>query len=248
MMAAAPVRIRVGTAGWSIPRAYADAFGEGTSTLARYATRFNAVEINTSFYRPHQAKTYMRWADAVPADFRFSVKLPQTISHELGLRGAGPVLDRFLDEAAGLGRKLGGLLLQLPPSLVFDARTAATFFRLLRRRTALPLACEPRHASWFTPAAAALLERYAVGRAAADPARLPAAAIPAADPAWPYFRWHGSPRMYYSGYTEPALQALADEVRAWARSRQRPWVIFDNTAHGLAAHDALRLQELLAAA
>ncbi|HYG07499.1 MAG TPA: DUF72 domain-containing protein [Stenotrophomonas sp.] len=244
-MATSRTRIRVGTAGWSIPRDHAAAFGEGASTLARYATRLDAVEINTSFYRPHQAATYARWAAAVPAGFRFSVKLPQTISHELALRAAGPALDRFLDEVAGLGRKLGGLLLQLPPSLAFDARTASTFFRLLRRRTSVPLTCEPRHASWFTPAAEALLLRHEVGRAAADPARWPAAAQPGAAPAWPYFRWHGSPRMYYSGYDEEALQALAAEVRAWARGRQSPWVIFDNTAHGFAARDALRLRELL---
>jgi len=241
-------RIRIGTAGWSIPKAYTDAFGAGDSALARYATALDAVEINSSFYRPHQAATYARWAATVPADFRFSVKLPQTISHELALRGAGPALDRFLDQAGGLGRKLGGLLLQLPPSLAFDGRSAASFFGMLRRRTDLPLTCEPRHASWFAPAADALLLRYGVSRAAADPARVPAAAVPGADPSWPYFRWHGSPRIYYSAYEEPALEVLAAEVLAWAKGRQRPWVMFDNTAHGFAIRDALRLKTLLAGA
>jgi len=96
--------------------------------LARYATRFSVVEINSSFYRPHQQRTYERWAASVPAAFRFSVKLPKAISHEAALRGCGPALDRFLEETAGLGRKLGGVLLQLPPSHAFDARVAAGFF------------------------------------------------------------------------------------------------------------------------
>lgn len=245
-MAATKSRIRIGTAGWSIPRQHADAFASGDSGLARYATALDAAEINSSFYRPHQASTYARWAAAVPADFRFSAKLPKTISHELALRGAGPSLDRFLDEVAGLGRKLGGLLLQLPPSLAFDARAAANFFAMLRRRTELPVTCEPRHPSWFAAPAEALLLRYQVGRAAADPARVPAASVPGADPSWSYFRWHGSPRIYYSAYEDPALEALAAQVRACAKGRQPLWVIFDNTAHGFAIRDALRLKALLA--
>jgi uncharacterized protein YecE (DUF72 family) len=168
-MPAAPVRI--GCAGWSIPGRYAALTGEGESMLARYATRFSAVEINSSFYRPHQQRTYERWAASVPAGFRFSVKLPKAVSHDAALRGCGPALDRFLEETAGLGRRLGGLLLQLPPSHAFDARVAAGFFGLLRRRTDTPVVCEPRHASWFTPQAEALLGRHSVARVAADPAR-----------------------------------------------------------------------------
>ena len=210
--------------------------------LARYATRFPVVEINSSFYRPHQRKTYERWSASVPADFRFSVKLPQTISHELALRGAGPALDRFFEQAGGLGRKLGGLLLQLPPSLAFDARSAATFFRVLRSRSAVPVACEPRHASWFTAQAEALLQRYRIARVAADPARFPEAAVPAGDARWRYWRWHGSPRIYYSEYGDAAVAELAAQVRVRGSARTRTWVIFDNTAHGFAIPDAVRLQ------
>ena len=214
--------------------------------LARYATRFSAVEINSSFYRPHQRKTYERWAASVPADFRFSVKMPQTISHELALRGTGPALDRFLEETEGLGRKLGALLLQLPPSLSFDARPAATFFRMLRNRSDAPVACEPRHPSWFAPQAEALLQRHRIARVAADPARVPEAALPAGDTAWRYWRWHGSPRMYYSDYDESALVELAAQVSAQPRGATASWVIFDNTAHGFAVANAARLQELTA--
>lgn len=245
-VARSPAQVaRVGCAGWSIPSRYAALFGPGESMLARYATRFSVVEINSSFYRPHQQKTYARWAAAVPAGFRFSVKLPKTISHESGLVGVGPTLDRFLDEAAGLGPTLGGLLLQLPPSLAFDARRAASFLGTLRRRTQVPLVCEPRHASWFGASADALLQRHDVARAAVDPARVPEAALPGGAARWRYWRWHGAPRMYYSDYEEPSLQTLAAQVRQHTRPRHSPWVIFDNTAHGYAVANAARLQELL---
>src|SRR5687767_13604572 len=72
----------IGTAGWSIASRHAEHFtGEGTA-LQRYAERFNGVEINSSFYRRHRPETWQRWAASVPAQFRFAVKLPRTITHE----------------------------------------------------------------------------------------------------------------------------------------------------------------------
>ncbi len=240
-------QMKVGCAGWSIPSAHAHLFGPGQSMLARYATRFHVVEINSSFYRPHQIKTYQRWAAAVPRAFQFSVKLPQTISHGLALRGAGPLLDQFLPQAEGLGHKLAGFLLQLPPSLVLDARVAAAFFRSFRHRSDAALVCEPRHPSWFTDRAEDLFERHQVSRIAADPARVPAAATPGAEAAWPYWRWHGAPRMYYSDYSDQALQALAHQVQTYRNSPHAPLVIFDNTAHGFAVANAASLHNLLSA-
>ena len=238
-------RVQVGCAGWSIPGRYRDAFGAGESALQRYATRFTVTEINSSFYRPHQPATYARWADAVPAHFRFSVKMPRQISHESRLQGVGPALDRFLGDAGHLGERLGGLLLQLPPSLAFDARSASTFFAMLRRRTQTPVACEARHASWFTAPAQAVLVRHGISGVATDPPRAGVDAVPSGTPAWPYWRWHGSPRIYYSEYPDEALQELARAVAAHGPPTGRTWVIFDNTAHGFAVNDALRLQALL---
>ena len=213
--------------------------------MARYATRFNIVEINSSFHRPHRQQTYARWADAVPRQFRFSVKLPKAITHDARLQGVGDALARFADEVAGLGAKLGGVLVQLPPSLVFDARVANTFFSMLRRRIAAPLACEPRHASWFEPGVDALWQRHAVARVAADPPKPAAASAPDGAGRWNYWRWHGSPRVYYSAYDDARLQALATVLRGHARARRPAWCVFDNTAHGHAVTDALRLQALL---
>lgn len=213
--------------------------------LARYATRFRVTEINSSFYRPHRPDTYARWAASVPAHFRFSVKIPRLISHELGLRQCGPALDRFLAESGSLGNKLGGYLLQLPPSQVLDMRVAATFFAMFRRRSTALLVCEPRHPSWFSDAADALFQRHGVSRVATDPNVVADASRPDPQSAWPYWRWHGSPRIYYSAYSETALQALAAEVRHAGAASRRAWVIFDNTAHGFAVANAARLQELL---
>src|SRR6188768_3991730 len=102
----APSPIRIGTAGWSLMSRYAASFPHQGSHLERYARVFNAAEINSSFHRPHRRSTYERWADAVPADFQFAVKLPKLITHELGLVGARKPLDTFLGESGALRDKL----------------------------------------------------------------------------------------------------------------------------------------------
>ena len=208
----------------------------------RYATRYDAVEINSSFYRHHQPRTYERWAAAVPADFRFSVKLPRALTHDARLVGAREVLDRFAEEVGVLGGKLGGVLVQLPPSLVYDALVAEAFFSDLRARIAAPLCVEPRHASWFEPGVDALWTRHSLARVAADPARVPEGARPGGAGPWRYWRWHGSPRIYYSAYGPDALQPLARDLLAHAEAGVEPWCILDNTAHGHAITDALQLR------
>ena len=133
-------QIRLGIAGWTVRREHASRFSEAGSHLARYATQFNAVEINSCFYRPHRRATYERWAAAVPQAFLFAVKMPKQITHELRLTNATLPLHRFLEEAGALGTKLGPLLVQLPPSLAFDPAVAVAFLRLMRVRTPLPIA------------------------------------------------------------------------------------------------------------
>src|SRR6187551_2667758 len=170
--------LRVGTAGWSVPARYADRIPAGGSHLERYARHLNAVEINTSFYRPHQHKTYERWAQSTPAGFRFSVKVPKAMTHEHGLVDCGTLLDRFAAEVTGLGDRLGVLLVQLPPKLALEKRVAGRFFRALRKRIDVPVVCEPRHASWFTPDAGDWLAAREVARVAADPAKVPGGGEP----------------------------------------------------------------------
>ncbi len=243
----------IGTAGWSIPRAVANDFPGDGPHLERYAHQFACVEIDTSFYRSHQRETYARWAGMTPPHFRFAVKLPRAITHDARLRGARQPLQAFLAETAGLGDRLGVLLVQLAPSLAWDARVARTFFGLLRESWDGPVACEPRHASWFEPAADRALARLRVSRVAADPARTEAGARPggwlgpAGDGvgALPYYRWHGAPRMYWSTYDDSWLAQQAARLAEWPAGAV-PWVIFDNTASGAATANALALRSLAA--
>src|SRR5689334_3087872 len=120
--------IRIGTAGWSVPTRYRANFPASGSQLEKYATQLTAAEINSSFYRPHRRTTYERWAASVPDNFRFAVKIPKAITHERRLRDAGELLNRFLSEVAGLGPKLGPLLVQLPPSLAYVDGVSDAFF------------------------------------------------------------------------------------------------------------------------
>lgn len=233
--------VLVGCAGWSLPREHQAGFPAEGTHLERYAARFPAAEINTSFYRPHRPSTYARWGASVPPSFRFSVKVPKAITHGLRLRGAGDALDAFLAEAGGLGDRLGCLLVQLPPSLDFDAAVAGGFFAALRDRTGVPVACEPRHASWFTAEADECLAGAGIARVAADPARVPEAAEPGGAPDPVYYRLHGSPRIYYSAYDDAYLAALAARLREHAAAGRRAWCIFDNTAAGAATANALDL-------
>ena len=237
--ALAPVsQIKIGCAGWSLPRALWPEFPAAGTHLQRYAACLNAVEVNSSFYRPHQAATYARWAHSVPENFRFSVKLPKTITHEQRLAGCAGLLDTFLAQVGGLGGRLGCLLVQLPPSLAFDAAAVQEFLRALRDRHAGPVALEPRHASWFAGPADPLLQAWQVGRVLADPVVHEAGRLPGGFAGLVYLRLHGSPRMYHSAYARPVLDALAVRIDQAGRSGAAVWCIFDNTADGAAVADA----------
>lgn len=236
-----PRRVFIGTAGWSIPRASAQRCpGEGTH-LERYSRTLGCAEINSSFYRSHSAATYERWAGATPAGFRFAVKVPRAITHDSRLRRVGEPIARFLEETEGLGLKRGVLLVQLPPSLEFDARVAGRFFDLLRRRYGGGVVCEPRHPTWFSARADALLVRVEVARVAADPAPAAGANVPGGWPGLVYHRLHGAPRRYWSRYTSDDLDAVAAAIRT-VPAAVDAWCIFDNTASGAALENACELQ------
>ena len=239
--------MRIGCAGWSIAARHAAHFQQEGSHLERYAQVFDAVEIDSSFYRPHQRKTYARWAESTPHDFRFAVKMPKSISHLKRLRDCAADLDAFIGQVHGLGGKLGVLLLQLPPGFAFEPGMVSAFFAMLRgsdRATAV--ACEPRHASWFTAEADRLLRDLGVARVGADPARVPRAAVPAGAHRIEYLRLHGSPRMYRDAYSEAALQRVSARLARRSAFAQERWCIFDNTAEGHAISNALELKALLA--
>lgn len=235
--------ILVGCAGWTIPKAHAERFAAVGSHLQRYASRLSAVEINSSFYRLHRPASYERWAATVPESFRFAVKVPRQITHVRRLLEP-ELLDPFLEGAQALGSKLGPLLVQLPPSLVFDVRIAAAFFSALRERFPGSVVCEPRHPSWYTPDAEALLLGYQIARVAADPAPVPAGAEPGGWSGLIYYRLHGSPRLYYSPYSIDDLNILSQKL-VLASHTAETWCILNNTASGAAIENAFALVEIL---
>lgn len=237
--------VHIGTAGWSIPRAVQEQFPEPGSHLRRYSTVFNAVEINTSFYRSHRPQTYARWAETTPGDFAFSVKIPKTITHERRLEDVTEELQQFASEVAHLGSKLHVVLVQLPPSLALDRECATRFFKqcqeLFQDRTVV----EPRHPSWFGEAADGLLIDLRIPRVASDPAVVPAASRPGGANTMGYYRLHGSPHMYYSQYSVGFLSQLKEQFLRTDLPQLPTWCVFDNTASGAATADALKLRELV---
>jgi uncharacterized protein YecE (DUF72 family) len=234
--------INIGTAGWSIPRPSAESFPSGGSALDRYATRLPVTEINSSFHRPHRRSTWEKWRDSVPDGFRFSVKIPKTITHQAKLRDCGSLVDAFLSEAEVLEGKLAVLLVQLPPKLDLDPEAASAFFTDLTAKTTARVACEPRNVSWFTVEADALLADHAVARVAADPAICDAAARPGGWRGLSYMRLHGSPVIYRSSYADRIGDYAGQLAQDEAPER---WCVFDNTASSAAMGDALALDDLI---
>jgi uncharacterized protein YecE (DUF72 family) len=225
---------RIGCAGWNLPKDLRD---PALSYLGRYGQLFNCVEINSSFYRHHQPKTYARWADSVPENFRFSVKVPKAITHTANGGQADP--DRFLSEVRELGNKLGPLLIQFPPKAAFKRAAANELFLRFREKFEGEMVCEPRHSTWFEFEAYDLLKAYSISLVSADPKPVPLSPG-VLECRSRYYRLHGSPKIYHSEYTAEFLRLF---VECEALGDAGTWVIFDNTALGHAYYNARALIE-----
>jgi uncharacterized protein YecE (DUF72 family) len=214
----------------------ADRFAQEGSGLTRYASVFDGVEVNSTFYRRHKTSTFARWAESVPGRFRFAVKIPKEITHTRAMKDIAEPFDTFLEDVAPVGEKRGPLLCQLPPSLAFDADLLETAFKTMRDAADGPIVIEVRHKSWASAEALDLLKTYRIDRVLADPA-----------PVWPaedfdtppkYVRLHGKPKIYYSSYTD-------EEIRSFSKVlAPDSWCVLDNTASGAAIENALNMLEL----
>ncbi|WP_206524709.1 DUF72 domain-containing protein [Devosia sp. 1566] len=231
----------IGTAGWSLNRDFSEFQGGGTA-LERYAAVFSATEVNSSFHRRHRPSTWQRWHDSVPQNFKFSVKLPKTITHQSQLIDPETDLDEFFADIAPLGSKLAAILVQLPPKLAFQRESASAFFSALQARSPVPVYLEPRHATWANAEASELLQAFKIARVYADPQQEGLRAAALADGAT-YLRLHGSPKIYYSEYDHAAIELFAALLRAGSGPG---WCIFDNTASGAALRDAFKLRDIIA--
>ncbi|WP_429925525.1 DUF72 domain-containing protein (plasmid) [Agrobacterium vitis] len=226
----------IATAAWSIPKMLAARFAQEGSGLTRYASVFDGVEINSTFYRRHKASTFARWTESVPDRFRFALKIPKEISHTRAMKDIAQPFDTFLEDIAPLGEKRGPMLCQLPPSLAFDAEVLHTALQTMRDADNGPIVIEARHKSWASNEALDLLRNYAIDRVLADPA-----------PVWPaevfdtpskYVRLHGKPKIYYSSYTDGEIRSFSELLAPDG------WCVFDNTASGAAVENALTLLEM----
>lgn len=232
----------VGTAGWTLPKEYARPFGPQGTHLERYSSLLNAVEINSSFYREHKAITYARWADSVPEDFRFSIKLWKQFTHEQRLQVDKQQLQENLLAVSRLRQKWGCLLVQLPPSLVLDIQIAKTFFSNLRDIYQGPVALEPRHPTWIAESGKRLMQDFALTKVFADPELCPLENSIAGNII--YYRLHGSPRIYKSDYEIERLKLFLNEINEKKKDKAAAWCVFDNTSYGFATKNALEMTAL----
>lgn len=239
---------RIGTAGWSIPKIVRDDFF-GVDVvkpdhLAAYSSEFAGVELNSPFHKDPLAKTYEKWATATPDYFRFSVKLAKRFTHLQKLKVDATDLAKVLGDIQHLREKLGTILIQIPPKLIFDQESAEDFFATFRELHDGLVVFEARHESWANREATRVLEDHRIGRVIADPDKLgPAAEIRNAGIA--YFRLHGSPKVYYDAYDVKALEAWVTRVYEARKTFEHVWCIFDNTAQGFATPNAVDMQRKL---
>jgi uncharacterized protein YecE (DUF72 family) len=237
------VTLHVGTSGWQY-RDWRGPFYPARLTQGRwlehYAAGFATVEVNNTFYRLPERSTFEEWAARTPADFRFAMKASRYLTHIRRLREPAEPVARMLDHADGLGRKLGPVLLQLPPNLRADpARLAETLARFPRR---VQVAFEPRHESWFTDELYRVLEEHNAALCLTDRARKRGPVVCTAD--WYFLRFHeglARPRPCYgdrtlAGWTE----RLADR---WPTTADG-YVFFNNDHRACAVHDAARFAVL----
>lgn len=155
------------------------------------------------------------------------------------LTDAESAVDEFRQDAGLLGARLGPVLLQLPPNLAFSEKTVAAFLDHFRPAFVGRIVIEPRHPTWATAEASALLLRYRIDRVTADPAVISQGKTEKGE--FAYFRLHGAPKIYYSSYSAEQLRTYRDTLSVASADS---WCIFDNTASGAALANALEMLDL----
>jgi uncharacterized protein YecE (DUF72 family) len=234
--------VRIGCSGWSY-RDWRDRFyPPGTPAskwLSHYASVFETVEVNATFYRLPETSTVRAWAEQVPEGFVFAVKGSRYLTHMRRLRDMTAGLQRFWERIAPLQEagKLGPVLWQLPESFVRDDEALAG---ALEAMPAADHCFEFRHASWFSADVYSLLEARGASLALGDDRRRP---LPAATPVGPiaYLRLHYGSRGRDGNYSDRELAAWRRRIAAW-RARRRVFAYFNNDWRGYAPRNAMALR------
>ena len=243
-MAAMPTgRARVGCSGWQY-RHWRDSFYAG-APVARwfdhYASVFDTVEINNSFYRLPEAVTFARWAERAPAGFVFSVKASRFLTHMKKLKDPEAPLQRLFDRLPGLGLHLGPVLYQLPPGWKAD------YSRLEQFLQALPggvrHVVEFRDPSWYADDVLELLRAHDVTLCLHDMTGSATERIRVGS--YVYVRFHGPTGQYSGGYSEERLRTWAAWLAAQREHGSDVYAYFNNDVGGHAPRDALTLRRFL---
>jgi uncharacterized protein YecE (DUF72 family) len=239
--------VLLGTSGWDYPEWVGRVYPpRGASDKLRYyASLFPIVEVNSTFYRLPPPSVAASWVQRTPAKFRFAAKFPQTITHDLRLVGTDEELARFLTVLKPIREagKFVAALLQLPPSLPFEAATVRRFYESLPRD--LPVAVEFREHSWLVPESYALLREFGLAHVIVDGPHLPAALETTAP--FAYIRWHGhgSPLWYDYTYSREEVVAWVPRIQTLAEKVATIYGFFNNHFRGDAAVNCRTLSEEL---
>ncbi len=241
--------LRVGTSGYNYYHWRGKFYPEGLPSrnwLEHYASVFNTVELNVTFYRLPRPTTFARWYSCTPREFTFALKGNRAVTHTRRLRDAAAPVASFFERARELKEKLSVVLWQLPPSLKADLALLQEFCALLREvpgELAPRHAFEFRHPSWFCPEVYALLEKNNFALCIADAPRWPTARLATAD--FVYIRFHGSEKLYASSYTRQQLEDWAAQISRWLAEGRDVYAYFNNDAEGHAVANARELCTLL---
>ena len=244
-------QFRIGTSGWSykhwIERFYPKSL-KPVQWLQFYAKHFDTVEINSTFYHLPKETAVKNWHDGTPQNFLFALKMSRFITHRKKLRNVEEPLENFSARIALLREKIGPILVQLPPTMLFDAELAESFFRLVTTR--LPsyrFAVEPRHPSWFSGVALMVYQKYRIALCMADSGEhFPELQQLTSD--FVYLRFHGRDGLYNSDYSREQLLPFAQNIRTWLQDGLDVYAYFNNDIEGFAIKNAMMLRELVAGA
>ncbi len=230
----------IGTSGWHYDhwrhRFYPENLAKA-AWLGFYATHFNTVELNNSFYRLPSEDAFANWRDSSPASFTFAVKVSRFITHIKRLKDTGDAVEKFISRAKILGGKLGPLLYQLPPNMHRDDERLASLLATLPR--GIRHVFEFRHQSWLEEGVFAILRKYNVGLCVFDMPSLTCPLVTTAD--FAYIRFHGSTGLYSSCYSDEELADWTKRLANLAANLKATYIYFNNDAEAFAVKNAMTL-------
>lgn len=217
-----------------------------TQWLEFYATRFDTVEINNSFYRLPPRSTFEDWRARMPPGFLCAVKASRFLTHLKRLLDPEEPIERLMASVSGLGQRLGPVLYQLPPTLKLDLPRLDHFLRTLRRhsRAARLPVVEFRHPSWYIDETFELLARRRVTMCLHDK-HGSAIAEPVVGP-FTYVRFHGTSGRYHGSYSRRQLQHWAHVLVEQMHAGRRAFAYFNNDPEAVATKNAVTLREMIA--